>query len=133
MADSLPPQIQQVVLTDGTVGDPYLGTSANPLPVTSSQVASTTANPFGITVSTMAVQVLAANSLRKEVQFTNNGASNLYFGKDNTVTTSGATMGGKMVPNGTGSDGGASIYQGAWWAIGDAAASTQNLSVTEFT
>lgn len=54
----------------------------------------------GITVSTSAVLLAAEDSGRKLLLITNNGAGDLYLGKDASVTTSGATMGSVVYPGG---------------------------------
>lgn len=89
--------------------------------------------PVGVTVSTAAVQVLAANANAKQRIITNNGSSNIFLGRDNTVTTTGATMGIKLVPGGTYTDSGIDLDQGAIFGIGDAVSASQNVSAWEKT
>lgn len=87
----------------------------------------------GVTVSTSAVAVQASNASRKSIIITNAGTTNIYLGKDNTVTSSGSTMGIKLVPNGTYVDSGEGLYTGDIYGIGDAASSSQNVSSWERT
>lgn len=74
-----------------------------------------TLNVSAVVVGIVAVQILAANLNRKKFTSLNNGATDLYFGKDGTVTT--ANGFGKIVA-GQAWD---SEYTGAVWAIGSAA------------
>jgi hypothetical protein len=118
------------------------GFGAGPLPTqpisgtTTATVTPTTCTagaPVGVTVSTAAVQVLASNASAKQRIITNNGSTNIYLGRDGTVTTSGATMGIKLIPNGTYFDSGFGLDTGDIYAIGDATSSSQNVSAWEKT
>lgn len=106
-----------------------------PLPVSGTLTVerATAGAPVGVTVSNSAVQVLASNSAAKSRIITNNGSSNVYLGKDNTVTTSGATMGILVRPGGSYSDSGTDMYNGAIYGIGDAVSASQNVSAWERT
>ncbi len=108
-----------------------LASDQSAIPVTQS-IASTSTAPTGITVGLTAVPVKAANASRKRLICTNNGTSNLYFGKDNTVTISGATMGLLVIPGGVYDDLGPGLWQGDVYAVGDAAL-TFNCAVQERT
>jgi hypothetical protein len=56
----------------------------------------------GVTVSTTAASLLPANTLTLDwVEITNNGPGMLYVGYSNAVTTSGATMGQRVLPGGS--------------------------------
>jgi len=89
--------------------------------------------PVGIIVSNAAIALAAANANRRAIIITNNGSSNIFIGRDNTVTATGATMGIKVIPNGTYSDSGEDLDIGDIWAIGDAVSASANVSVWEKT
>lgn len=93
----------------------------------------TTGAQVGVVVSTSAVQVLATNAAAKNRAITNNGSSNVYLGSSAAVTTSGAAMGLKLIPNGTYTDTGEDLYTGAIFAIGDAVSASENVSTWERT
>lgn len=91
------------------------------------------ADAFGaITVSTTAILLVAFSaSSFGWLEITNNGSGELYIGIDNTVTTSGATMGLKVLPGGS-----FSVNFGAtlgsimsYYGIYSEAAATQNVAV----
>lgn len=93
---------------------------------------STSGKPAGFTVSTSAVQIFASTPSVKGRLITNNGVTNVFWGTDNTVTaTAGALMGHKIVPNGSYNDSGQGIYDGEIWLVGDATASSQNVSASQ--
>lgn len=95
--------------------------------------ATTTGSPVGITVSTAAVLVCAANAIRVFLGLTNNGTSNFFLGNTSGVTASGATMGLKLAPNGALSDFGEYFGKGDVYAIGDAVSASENISRLERT
>jgi hypothetical protein len=96
-------------------------------------VVSSTSAQRGWIVSTVAVLVLPANSLRKSVLITNNLTSNIYVGPTSSVATTGVSMGSKIVPNGEYADSGDGLWMGDIYAIGDAVSLVYNLSVWEKT
>lgn len=91
----------------------------------------TSGAPVGVTVSTSAVQILAANTSARSRLVVNCGTSTIYLGSSAAVTASGSAMGAQLRPGGSSSDSGDGLYNGAIFGIGDAAASTQNVSVWE--
>lgn len=78
-----------------------------------------------ITVSTSAVQILAADAARVSLDIVNNGAGDLYLGRTGAVTTSGATMGIKIVSGGSYST---DKYTGALYGIYSQVAASQNVA-----
>ena len=60
---------------------------ANPMPVRLKGSAGTKNAPVQVTVTTAATQILAANPNRAGAIIANTGASTLFIGRDNTVTT----------------------------------------------
>lgn len=92
---------------------------------------STVGTPVGKIVSTVAVLILASNASAKNRGITNNGSSNIYLGSDATVTSSGAAMGLKLIPNGSYTDSGLDEYTGDIFAIGDAVSLVENVSAWE--
>ncbi len=102
--------------------------------ITSAVNTSTNAPSVGITVSTSAVIIIAANTNRRGIIITNNSNGTLFLGKDATVTTSGATMGTILTRNGGAyNDAGDGLYTGAIWGIYSESAATQNVAVSERT
>lgn len=106
---------------------------ASPWPVTAVPERSTAGAPVGVAVGVSAVLLLSANAARKQICITNNGTSNIYVGASSAVTATGATMGSKLVPNGALTDSGDDCYTGDYYAVGDAASGSQNVSVWERT
>ena len=94
---------------------------------------STAGTPAGFTVSTSALLLAASNTNRLAIVITNNGTSNIFIGHTSGVTSSGAAMGLKLVPGGSYQDSGYGLYTGDLYAIGDAAAASENVSVSERT
>lgn len=105
----------------------------NALRVESIPERSTTGAQVGVTVSTSATVILASNGSAKNRGIVNNGSSNIYLGSSVAVTTSGAAMGLKLVPNGTYTDSGEDLYTGAIFGIGDAVSASENVSAWERT
>lgn len=89
--------------------------------------------PVGVTVSTAAVLVLAANASAKSRIIVNCGSSNVFLGRSGAVTASGAAMGIKLAPGGTYADSGLDLDTGDIYAIGDATSASQNVSAWERT
>lgn len=115
-------------------GDVNVTPSSGNLPVDIADMQRCNAGaPVGVTVSNAAVQVLAANTSARQRIISNNGSSNVFLGRDNTVTTSGATMGIKLVPGAVYTDSGIDLDQGAIFGIGDAVSASQNVSAWEKT
>jgi hypothetical protein len=138
-------QSEAVTLVDSS-GNEHVGSQASAaslpvvvasdqaaIPVTPSLERASAGAPVGVTVSTSAIVVLAANASAKSRLITNNGTTNIYLGRNNTVTSSGATMGILLSPGGSYNDSGVDLDQGAIWAIGSAVASSQNVSAWERT
>lgn len=107
--------------------------TANSLRVDDIPERATAGAQVGVTVSTSAVTILASNASAKNRGITNNGSSNIYLGSSAAVTTSGAAMGLKLIPNGTYTDSGEDLYTGAIFGIGDAISASQNVSAWERT
>jgi hypothetical protein len=85
--------------------------------------------PVGVSIGTAAALVLAANANRHMVIIQNQSSTaNLWLGRDNTVTTSGATVGTRLGPGMTLTD---TLTGDAWWGISDAAGTL--VSVQEVT
>ncbi len=122
----------RVILCD-TNGIPYVvagGGTTIDVDIVGAERATTGAQ-VGVTVSTAAVQILASNANAKNRAIVNNGTTNIYLGSSAAVTTSGATMGIKLIPNGTYTDSGLDMYTGAIFGIGDAVSASQNVSAWE--
>ena len=92
----------------------------------------TTGVAVGVTVTNTATLILAANTARKAFILTNNGANNLYVSGTSAVTSSGAAMGLIVKPGGS-YDGPPCIYDGTIYGIYEVSASSQNVSVIEYT
>lgn len=112
------------------------GVVVRPIPSSASQPVSagqttSAGTPAGFTVSTSATILAAANSNRKAIVITNNGAGKLYLGHTNGVTASGAAMGLQVPAGGSYSDSGFGLYIGDLYGIYDAVAASQNVSVSE--
>ena len=85
----------------------------------------------GVTATLSPVLLAAANSSRKSILATNNGAGKLYIGHSDSVTSSGVNMGLLLVPGGSYDDSGPGLYKGNLYGVYDATATTQNISVSE--
>lgn len=132
-------KIQQIVVTNTTpdVGEMGLvvrnisgGGIATDVTIVGAE-RSDTGTPVGITVSTSAVLILAANVNAKNRGITNNGSTNIFLGSDSLVTISGATMGLKLIPDGSYTDSGLDAYVGDIYGIGDAVSASENVSAWE--
>lgn len=71
----------------------------------------------GITVSSTATVLKAANTARKSILIVNNGSVNLYIGTSTAVTTAGGTMGIRLAPSGSYSDAGWGLYTGDLYGV----------------
>lgn len=119
------------VPVSGPLTDTQLRATAVPVAPTIERASA--GDPAGVTVSTAAVLALASNGSAKSRVLVNCGTTNIFLGKSNTVTASGATMGIKLSPGGSYADSGIDLYTGDIYAIGDAVAASQNLSAWERT
>lgn len=103
--------------------------------IASGSIAAITSNagsPVGVSVSSTATLIKAANTARKAILITNNGSLNVYLGHTTTVTTAGGTMGLLLAPSGAYADSGWGLYTGDIYGVCSATASA-NVSVSERT
>lgn len=127
-------QVQRVKLTYSADGDAtHIPADVNGLLVNPTLERATTGDASGVTVSTSAVQILASNTSAKNRIISNNGTTNIYISRQNTVTATGAAMGILLKPGGTYCDSGIDIYTGAIYGIGDAVSASQNVAAWERT
>lgn len=93
----------------------------------------TNSTSSSVIVSNTAILIIASNPQRKSLIISNNGSTNIYLGATNTIASSGANMGIKILPNGTYMDSGIDTYTGDIYGVSDSVSASYNVAVWERT